>query len=127
VLEEYAVKLRILRMAKVYRPYFPEQDFLLPPSLREWLREDHLSYFVSDLIDQLDLGAIESPYECEERGYEDAQADALRHMRDRIYISQTICLWRNLPTFGVLRRAYTDSPDNFTETTTKLGTIIGKT
>src|ERR1700689_4215608 len=56
-------------MAKVYRPYFPEQDFLLPPSLREWLPEDHLSYFVSDLIHQLDLGAIESHYEREERGY----------------------------------------------------------
>jgi transposase len=56
-------------MAKVYRPYFPEQDFLLPPSLREWLPEDHLSYFVSDLIDQLDLSQIEQHYEREERGY----------------------------------------------------------
>jgi transposase len=56
-------------MAKVYRPYFPEQDFLLPPSLREWLSEDRLAYFVSDLIDQLDLSAIESHYEREERGY----------------------------------------------------------
>ena len=56
-------------MAKSYRPYFPEQDFLLPPSLREWLAEDHLAYFVSDLIDQLDLGAIEAHYEREERGY----------------------------------------------------------
>ena len=56
-------------MAKSYRPYFPEQDFLLPPSLREWLPEDHLAYFVSDLIDQLDLSAIESHYEREERGY----------------------------------------------------------
>jgi len=56
-------------MAKSYRPYFPEQDFLLPPSLREWLPENHLAYFVSDLIDQLDLSAIESRYEREERGY----------------------------------------------------------
>ena len=56
-------------MAKVYRPYFPEQDFLLPPSLREWLPEEHLAYFVSDLIDQLDLGAIEGYYEREQRGY----------------------------------------------------------
>jgi transposase len=56
-------------MAKVYRPYFPEQDFLLPPSLREWLPEDHLSYFVSDLLDQLDLSQIEQHYEREERGY----------------------------------------------------------
>jgi transposase len=58
-----------LNIAKSYRPYFPEQDFLLPPSFREWLREDHLAYFVSDLIDQLDLGAIEAHYEREERGY----------------------------------------------------------
>ena len=56
-------------MAKVYRSYFPEQDFLLPPSLREWLPEGHLAYFVSDLIDQLDLSQIEQHYECEERGY----------------------------------------------------------
>ena len=56
-------------MAKVYRPYFPEQDFLLPPSLREWLPEGHLAYFVSDLIDQLDLSQIEEHYEREERGY----------------------------------------------------------
>ena len=56
-------------MAKTYRPYLPEQDFLLPPSLREWLPEDHLAYFVSDLIDHLDLSAITAVYEDEERGY----------------------------------------------------------
>ena len=56
-------------MAKTYRPYVPEQDLLLPPSLREWLPEDHLAFFVSDLVDQLDLSAIMSAYEDEERGY----------------------------------------------------------
>jgi transposase len=56
-------------MAKTYRPYVPEQDLLLPPSLREWLPEDHLAFFVSDLIDQLDLSAITMVYEDEERGY----------------------------------------------------------
>ena len=56
-------------MAKTYRPYVPEQDLLLPPSLREWLPEDHLAFFVSDLIDQLDLSAITAVYEDEERGY----------------------------------------------------------
>ena len=56
-------------MAKTYRPYVPEQDLLLPSSLREWLPEDHLAYFVSDLIDQLDLSAITAVYEDEERGY----------------------------------------------------------
>jgi hypothetical protein len=30
-------------MPKAYRPYVPEQDLLLPPSLREWLPEDHLA------------------------------------------------------------------------------------
>ncbi len=55
-------------MAKTYRAYLPEQDFLLPPSPRDWLPEDHLAYFVSDLVDQLDLSAITAPYEDEERG-----------------------------------------------------------
>src|SRR5438093_10534857 len=56
-------------MAKTYRPYVPEQDLLLPPSLRDWLPEGHLAFFVSDLIDQLDLSAITAVYEDEERGY----------------------------------------------------------
>src|SRR6201997_5696302 len=55
-------------MGKTYRAYLPEQDFLLPPSLGDWLPEDHLAYFVSDVVDQLDLSAIESVYENEERG-----------------------------------------------------------
>src|SRR5271169_408110 len=50
-------------MGKTYRAYLPEQDFLLPPSLRDWLPEDHLAYFVSDVVEQLDLSAIESVYE----------------------------------------------------------------
>jgi transposase len=56
-------------MAKTYRPYVPEQDLLLPPSLRDWLPEGHLAFFVSDLIDQLDLSAITTVYDDEERGY----------------------------------------------------------
>jgi transposase len=56
-------------MAKTYRPYLPEQDFLLPPSPRDWLPDDHLAYFVSDLVDELDLSAITRLYEEEERGY----------------------------------------------------------
>jgi transposase len=55
-------------MAKPYRAYLPEQDLLLPPSLHDWLPEDHLAYFVSDVVEQLDLNAIESVYEEEERG-----------------------------------------------------------
>jgi transposase len=55
-------------MAKVYRAYLPEQDLLLPQNVRDWLPEDHLAHFVSDVVDQLDLTAIESGYE-EGRGY----------------------------------------------------------
>ena len=58
----------VWRMAKAYRAYLPEQDLLLPPSLRDWLPENHLAHFVSDVVDQLDLSAIESVYEKEERG-----------------------------------------------------------
>jgi len=37
---------------------------------RVWatVAEDHLAYFVSDVVEQLDLSAIESVYEEEERG-----------------------------------------------------------
>jgi transposase len=55
-------------MPKGYRPYLPDQDLLLPPSLRDWLPEDHLVYFVSDVVDQLDLSAIHTWYEREQRG-----------------------------------------------------------
>jgi transposase len=55
-------------MPKGYRPYLPDQDLLLPPSLRDWLPEDHLVYFVSDVVDQLDLRAIHAWYVEEKRG-----------------------------------------------------------
>jgi len=55
-------------MPKGYRSYLPNQDLLLPPSLREWLPEEHLVYFVSDVVDQLDLSAIHAVYGDERRG-----------------------------------------------------------
>jgi len=55
-------------MGKSYRPYYPDADLLLPPSLREWMPEDHLAYFVSDVVDQLDLSAMDRVYGNEKRG-----------------------------------------------------------
>jgi len=55
-------------MGKTFRPYQPDQLLVLPPSLQEWLPADHLAYFVSDVVDGLDLSAIYAGYE-EERGY----------------------------------------------------------
>jgi hypothetical protein len=37
-------------MGKSYRRYFPDEELLLPPSLRDWLPENHLAYFVSDVV-----------------------------------------------------------------------------
>lgn len=48
---------------KTFRPYAPEQIFLLPPSLAEWLPEGHLASFISDVVDQLDLQEIFSSYQ----------------------------------------------------------------
>ena len=50
-------------MGTTYRPYQPEQPFLLPPSLRDWLPQGHLAYFISDTIDQLDVSALHERYE----------------------------------------------------------------
>ena len=45
---------------KKYRSWTPDQSFLLPPSPRDWLPEGHLVYFLLDVVQELDLGEIES-------------------------------------------------------------------
>ena len=49
-------------MSKTYRSYDPNRQLPLPAALREWLPPDHLAYFISDVVDQLDLSAIEAHY-----------------------------------------------------------------
>jgi transposase len=39
-----------------------DQELLLPPSLREWLPEDHLAWFVLDAVDEIDLSAFYGAY-----------------------------------------------------------------
>ena len=55
-------------MSKTYLPYDPDQQLLLPAALQEWLPDDHLAYFISDVVDQLDLSEITARYEGERRG-----------------------------------------------------------
>jgi transposase len=55
-------------VGKSYRPYYPDEELLLPPSLRDWLPEKHLAYFVSDVVDNLDLSAMDAVYGDEKRG-----------------------------------------------------------
>lgn len=56
-------------MSKTYRPYDPDQMFLLPPSVKDWLPAGHLAHFIVDLVEGLDLRAITAVYEREERGF----------------------------------------------------------
>ena len=54
-------------MSKTYLPYDPDQQLLLPAALQEWLPDDHLAYFISDVVDQLGLSDITARYEGERR------------------------------------------------------------
>ncbi len=53
---------------RTFRPYDPEQPFLLPPTLQEWLPAEHLVYCISDLVESLELTAILSWYDKPTRG-----------------------------------------------------------
>ena len=56
-------------MRKTYRPYDPEQLLLLPLAVRDFVPDGDLAHFIGDVVDELDLSAIEAVYEAEERGY----------------------------------------------------------
>ena len=45
-----------------------EQAFLMPPSLREWLPEDHLAWFVVDAVEEMDLDAFYADYRADGHG-----------------------------------------------------------
>nr|BFD87127.1 hypothetical protein StreXyl84_65280 [Streptomyces sp. Xyl84] len=46
-------------LGKTFRAFDPHQVLLLPPSLNDWLPEDHFARFVADLVDEvLDLFPI---------------------------------------------------------------------
>jgi transposase len=45
-----------------------EQAFLLPPSLREWLPEDHLAWFVLDAVEEMDLSEFYAEYRADGHG-----------------------------------------------------------
>jgi transposase len=53
---------RYVLMPTSYIPYLPDQDFLLPHSMREWLHEGHLAYFINDTVDSLNLQAFHARY-----------------------------------------------------------------
>ena len=55
-------------MSKTFRPWTIDQPLLLPPSVQDFVGEDHLARFILALVlEHLDLGEIESAY-ASERG-----------------------------------------------------------
>ena len=45
-----------------FHPIDRDTDFLLPPSVQEWLPEAHLARYVVDVVEQLNLSAMERAY-----------------------------------------------------------------
>ncbi len=46
----------------MYRPYDQSQPFLLPPSLQDFVEAGHPAHVINDLVDQMDLSALEARY-----------------------------------------------------------------
>lgn len=51
-----------------FRSYNPKQPYLLPPSLDNWLPQDHLARFISETVDQMDLSALITAYRANGQG-----------------------------------------------------------
>jgi hypothetical protein len=49
-------------VAQNFLPCDRDQELLLPPSLREWLAEDDLAWFVLESVAELDLEAFYAAY-----------------------------------------------------------------
>ena len=57
-----------MKIKSRFKPYSPDQQFLFPQDMKQWLPEDDLVYFIMDVVKQLDLREIYRPYEFERRG-----------------------------------------------------------
>jgi transposase len=45
-----------------------DQELLLPPSLRDWLPEDHFAWFLLDSVEELELSAFYGAYRADGHG-----------------------------------------------------------
>ena len=45
-----------------FKPINRQQYFLLPPSVEDFIKEDHLARLVAEVVDNLDTSAIEKRY-----------------------------------------------------------------
>ena len=46
----------------MFRPYNQNQMFLLPPSLSDFIHEDHPAHLINDLVERMDVSALERRY-----------------------------------------------------------------
>ena len=67
-LNSYAI-LRFMKTQTPFRPYNPDQLLLLPPDMTSWLPQEHLVYFIRDVVGQMDLSAIYESYDGSKGGY----------------------------------------------------------
>lgn len=44
-----------------FRPIESQTEYLLPPSVQDWLPESHLARYVVDVVEGLDLSELERP------------------------------------------------------------------
>jgi len=61
----------VIRGAAVTQGFLPcerDQQYLMPVSLRDWLPEDHLAWFVLDAVRELDLSPFYARYRDDGRG-----------------------------------------------------------
>lgn len=55
-------------MAHNYTECNRDQLYLLPPSMKEWLPEDHLAWFLIDAVGQMDLSAFHAAHRTDGKG-----------------------------------------------------------
>ena len=64
-------------MGKSFRSDDLNQSLLLPPSLHDWLPENHLARFLVDVVETLDLSAIHASYDAGDGRGQSAYAPAM--------------------------------------------------
>jgi transposase len=55
-------------MARKFREWTPDQNYLFPPSTRDWLPQNHLVYFLLEVSQQIDISPILDDYDSEKGG-----------------------------------------------------------
>jgi hypothetical protein len=58
-----------MKTQTLFRPCNFEQLLLLPPDMTHWLPQDHLAYFVRDVVGQMNLSVVYASYDGSQKEY----------------------------------------------------------